>query len=68
MKKKAKILLSLGFLLTTIYFLLRLISDPIDSCLDLGGCWDYADEVCRRTEANAQDLCDRANPHRSQSQ
>lgn len=31
----------------------------IDSCLDLGGCWDGIDNVCRDKEPNAQELCDR---------
>lgn len=31
-----------------------------DGCLDHGGCWDSVDKVCRKEEANAQALCDRA--------
>lgn len=34
----------------------------IDRCLDNGGCWDYQDRRCRKIEANAQELCDRAYP------
>ena len=36
------------------------VLDPIDACLDHGGCWDYVDKVCRKDEANAQTLCYRA--------
>jgi hypothetical protein len=30
-----------------------------DVCLDLGGCWDYTDKVCRKDEPDAQSLCSR---------
>ena len=33
---------------------------PEDSCLDSGDCWDSIDKVCRKTEPNAQQLCDRS--------
>ena len=33
----------------------------IDKCLDNGGCWDKVDKVCRKTESNAQELCNRDN-------
>lgn len=33
--------------------------DKVDSCLDSGGCWDKIDGVCRNSESNAQELCDR---------
>ena len=33
--------------------------DPVDSCLDGGGCWDEVDEMCRKAEPNAQILCNR---------
>jgi hypothetical protein len=33
---------------------------PEDSCLDGGGCWDSIDKVCRDSEFNAQELCDRS--------
>ena len=33
----------------------------IDNCLDGGGCWDERDQVCRKTESNAQALCDRSS-------
>lgn len=46
----------------TLYFLLD--RDPhyfqIDRCLDHGGCWDGVDKVCRDSEPNAQELCDRS--------
>ncbi len=32
----------------------------IDRCLDRGGCWDGIDKVCRNSEINAQELCDRS--------
>lgn len=32
----------------------------VDYCLDAGGCWDEVDEVCRKEEVNAQELCDRS--------
>lgn len=32
----------------------------VDSCLDMGGCWDQIDHICRRDESNAQALCDRS--------
>jgi len=34
-----------------------------DMCLDGGGCWDSIDKICRKSEANAQELCDRAKNH-----
>ncbi len=37
---------------TWVYFL-----GDIDSCLDSGGCWDYSAKLCRKDEANAQELC-----------
>lgn len=45
------ILITIGFIL-----------GPEDSCLDSGGCWDSTDKVCRKTELNAQELCDRSKP------
>lgn len=33
-----------------------------DGCMDHGGCWDAADQICRRDEPNAQALCDRSKP------
>lgn len=33
--------------------------DPIDRCLDHGGCWDDTDDICRLEEPDAQALCDR---------
>lgn len=33
--------------------------DPVDSCMDHGGCWDATDKICRKNEPNAQELCDR---------
>lgn len=41
------------FLLLIIRFLLG----PEDACLDSGGCWDYVNKVCRKTEPNAQEFC-----------
>jgi hypothetical protein len=47
---------------TTLYFFLD--RDPnyfqVDRCLDGGGCWDGIGKVCRNTEPNAQELCDRS--------
>jgi hypothetical protein len=41
-------------------FVLALVGcDKVDSCLDSGGCWDKVDKVCRKSEPNAQELCDR---------
>jgi hypothetical protein len=34
--------------------------DPVDFCLDGGGCWDRTDGLCRKDEVNAQELCDRS--------
>jgi hypothetical protein len=34
----------------------------IDECLDHGGCWDYAENICRKDEPDAQQLCDRSKP------
>lgn len=31
----------------------------IDTCMDHGGCWDSVENVCRKDESNAQELCDR---------
>lgn len=46
----------------TLYLILD--RDPyyfqIDRCLDSGGCWDGLDKVCRNSEPNAQELCDRS--------
>jgi hypothetical protein len=38
----------------------RFLADPIDSCLDSGGCYDYSAKVCRKDEPNAQQLCDQS--------
>lgn len=66
---KKGLLIFLGFLALcvliyegTLYVLLD--RDPnyfqIDRCLDSGGCWDGIDKMCRNSEPNAQELCDRS--------
>jgi hypothetical protein len=45
-----------------ISMIIGLILGPEDSCLDSGGCWDSTDKVCRKTEPDAQALCDRPKP------
>lgn len=70
----SKVLFSLPLLILLfagLYFLLiklkpELFKDtygvPIikaDQCLDRGGCWDYVDDVCRKEEPSAQELCNR---------
>jgi hypothetical protein len=54
-----KILLSLGgaTLLALVFLFKGCLS--VDRCLDAGGCWDETDNVCRKDELNAQELCDR---------
>ncbi len=54
------IAISIALLIGVILFVLYMLKDPIDSCLDSGGCWDSIDKLCRKTEANAQELCDRS--------
>lgn len=53
-----------AFLLYEAALYLLLARDPnyyqIDRCLDSGGCWDGFDKVCRNSEPNAQELCDRS--------
>lgn len=68
MKVKKYLVITLGFLigLISIYEIaLYLFFDrnpsyfQIDRCMDSGGCWDGIDKVCRNSEPNAQQLCDR---------
>lgn len=58
------ILILLGIFATyEVYLYLFLDNDPkylrIDRCIDSGGCWDGIDKTCRKSELNAQGLCDR---------
>ena len=64
MKRISKFIVVFAFLIAALYLARKLLTDPIDSCLDLGGCWDYARRICRHSEPNAQDLCDGSNPNR----
>lgn len=62
MMNKKKLLL--GFLGLAFLILLTILFKDyfvVDSCLDQGGCWDDVDEVCRKTEPDAQKLCYRVN-------
>ena len=43
-------------------YVIDIFLGPEDSCLDSGGCWDAVDNVCRKSEPNAQELCDRSKP------
>lgn len=45
-------------LLLSIIFL-SLSCEKKDACLDGGGCWDSVDNMCRKDEPNAQELCNR---------
>lgn len=66
---KKKILWILGALVSfvmiyevSLYLFFDKDSDyyQIDRCLDSGGCWDGVDQICRSSEINAQELCDRS--------
>lgn len=35
----------------------------IDSCLDMGGCWDPKAQMCRKDEPDAQELCEGKIPN-----
>jgi hypothetical protein len=59
MKQLLKWSLAAIALLTFAIGMFVFLTEPLDSCLDSGGCWDSLDKVCRKTEANAQELCDR---------
>lgn len=48
------LLLSAGTFLILEYYLNE------DSCIESGGCYDYAAKVCRKEEPNAQELCDKS--------
>lgn len=53
-------LLAAGLLIAAFHYAPRLIDYMrVDYCLDAGGCWDEVDDVCRKEEDNAQQLCDR---------
>jgi hypothetical protein len=55
------------FALLVSVFILTASNDPVERCLDHGGCWDYVDKMCRKDEPDAQRLCDRGNPHLQES-
>lgn len=66
-QKRLAVVCGILLVLTTIYegaLYLTLDRDPnyvqIDRCIDSGGCWDGIDKVCRNSEPNAQELCDRS--------
>lgn len=48
-----------SILVSSIFAFVLIGCDKVDSCLDSGGCWDKVDNVCRKSEPNAQELCDR---------
>ncbi|MCM2281420.1 MAG: S41 family peptidase [Bdellovibrionaceae bacterium] len=50
-----------SILVSSIFAFALIGCDKVDSCLDSGGCWDKVDNVCRKSEPNAQELCDRKN-------
>lgn len=49
----------LGTACIAVFAFFLVACDKVDSCLDSGGCWDKVDNVCRKSEPNAQELCDR---------
>jgi hypothetical protein len=50
-----------GFKLALIFTVFGILScGKKDACLDSGGCWGSVDNVCRKNELNAQQLCDRS--------
>ena len=62
MGRVAKVIKIVSIVLAGLMLILvgQCVFDPIDACLDHGGCWDYVDKVCRKDENNAQALCNRA--------